>query len=255
MVRAEKELSHVNDSPPPSPSPPPLPPPPSDRPPLQLTCADARPVGACLLNYRQAWEEITEDQWILDVLENGYAPEFQDSRPSLTREWFNHDSATPQNSALLQDQVRELLSKDAIEEVHDPSSLGHYSHVFLVPKKNGKLRPVINLKPLNRTLVCPTFKMETVAEVTSAVREGDWATSLDLTDGYFHVPIAPWFRKYLRFVVNGKVFQFRGLPFGLCTAPLVFTRMLSPLSVFLHSRGVILHRYLDTLEDSRPPPR
>lgn len=31
---------------------------------------------------------------------------------------------------------------------------------------------------------------------------GDWATSLELTDSYFHVSIAPFFRKYLRIVIN-----------------------------------------------------
>ncbi len=204
-------------------------------------------MGACLSKFCQAWEEVTEDQWILDVLRNGYAPEFQGSRPHLTRSWQSHESANPENESILQDQVDTMLLKEAIEEVEQPSSLGHYSHMFLVPKKNGKLRPVINLKPLNRQLVCPSFKMETVADVTSAVRRGDWATSLDLTDGYFHIPIAPWFRKYLRFVINGKVFQFRALPFGLSTAPMIFTRMLSPLSVYLHSRGIQIHRYIDDL--------
>ena len=226
----------------------PPPPVPTGTSPLHhLTCSDQRPVGACLSNYIQAWEEITEDQWVLDVLRNGYAPEFHSERPQLTRTWKDHESANSQNATILQEQVDSMILKNAIEEVKHPNSLGHYSNMFLVPKKNGKLRPVINLKPLNRTLSCPSFKMETVAEVTSAVRTGDWATSLDLTDGYFHIPIAPWFRKYLRFVVNGKVFQFQALPFGLNTAPLVFTRMLRPLSVHLHSRGVLLHRYLDDL--------
>lgn len=215
------------------------------------TCRDLRPVGACLLKYLPAWQEITCETWVLEVLRNGYAPTFATTRPPLTRSWRLYESVsdrTPQDQVpLLQSHVRELLEKQAVEQVHNLSSLGFYSLMFLVPKKNGKLRPIIDLRRLNDFLLIPSFQMETSGSVAAAVQPGDWATSLDLTDAYFHVPIAPWFRKYLRIVVLGKVYQYRALPFGLSTSPLAFTKMLEPLAVFLHSHGVVLHRYLDDL--------
>lgn len=201
------------------------------------------------MKYLPAWEEITQDSWVLNVISNGYAPRFTDIKPPLTREWRKFESVTaktpPEQGTLLQEHVQELLTKQAVELVTDPQSLGYYSHMFLVPKKNGKLRPIINLKQLNTYLEIPTFQMETAGSVAAAVQPGDWATSLDLTDAYFHVPIAPWFRKYLRIVVKGKIYQYRALPFGLSTSPRVFTKMLEPVAVFLHSRGIKIHRYLD----------
>ena len=180
---------------------------------------------------------------------NGYSPLFEGPRPTLTREWRSYESitqSTPPDRALpLREHVQELLDKGAVEEVWDQHSKGFYSHMFLVPKKNGKLRPIINLRQLNSHLVCPSFKMETSSSVATAVQPGDWATSIDLTDAYFHVPIALWFRKYLRIVVGGKIYQYKALPFGLSTSPRVFTKMLEPVSVYLHSRGIIFHRYLD----------
>ncbi len=215
------------------------------------TCRDLRPVGACLTQFLHAWEEITQDHWVLNVISNGYAPSFPEDRPPLTRLWRKFESITgrtpPKQAVLLQEHIQELLAKKAIEPVKDQQSLGFYSHMFLVPKKNGKLRPIINLKQLNSFLDVPTFQMETARSVASAVQPGDWATSLDLTDAYFHVPIAPWFRKYLRIVVNGQIYQYRALPFGLSTSPRVFTKMLEPVAVFLHSRGIHIHRYLDDL--------
>jgi len=214
------------------------------------TCRELRPVGACLSKYRPAWEKITQDPWVLDIISNGYAPQFTLERPPLTRDWRRFESIThhtpPAQATLLQEYLDELLVKEAIEPVVDSQSLGFYSHMFLVTKKNtSKLRPIINLKRLNGFLDIPSFQMETTMSVAAAVQPGDWATSLDLTDAYFHIPIAPWFRKYLRIVVNGKLFQYRALPFGLSTSPLVFTKMLEPLAVFLHSRGIVFHRYLD----------
>ncbi|XP_069122369.1 uncharacterized protein [Argopecten irradians] len=72
-----------------------------------------------------------------------------------------------------------------------------------------------------------------------------WATLVDLKDAYFHIPIKKSARKFLRFTCNGKVFQFRAMPFGLTTAPLVFTKLLQVVVGFLHSRGIDVHIYFD----------
>ena len=55
----------------------------------------------------------------------------------------------------------------------------------------------------------------------------------------------PESRKFLRFMVRGKVYQFKVLCFGLSTPPEVFTRVMAPVSAILHRTGVRLHRYLD----------
>ena len=52
-------------------------------------------------------------------------------------------------------------------------------------------------------------------------------------------------RRFLRFVVAGKTYQFRVLCFGLTTAPQVFTRIMAPVSAILHRHGVTMLRYLD----------
>ncbi len=123
----------------------------------------------------------------------------------------------------LASEVSSLLAKDAIEEVRDIGSPGFYSHLFIVPKKNGKLRPVLDLSALNRSVLIERFKMETASTIRSAIRPGDWAVSIDLQDAYLHVPIRRSSRKYLRFVSEGRCYQFTVLPFGLSTAPRVFT--------------------------------
>ena len=69
--------------------------------------------------------------------------------------------------------------------------------------------------------------------------------SLDLKDAYLQVPMHPESRKFLRFMVGGKVYQFKVLCFGLSTAPQVFTRVMSPVSAIFHRTRVRLRRYLD----------
>lgn len=220
---------------------------PSDLPPLVVHPQEGQ-VGGCLQNHLQAWKDIGAGDEILTVLEKGYIPEFPGDQPPLTTNWLPYESATsPLLREVLGDQVQTLLEKEAIELVRKTQSMGFYSHVFLVRKKSGKMRPVVNLRALNAFLKVSKFKMETARSIASAVLPFDWATSLDLTDGYFHCPIGKSFRKYLRFVVSGKVYQFRALPFGLATAPSVFTLLLRPLAIFMHLQGHTLHRYLDDL--------
>jgi hypothetical protein len=86
------------------------------------------------------------------------------------------------------------------------------------------MRPILNLKKLNAAhLDTPYFQMETVEDVRHTLRPGDWATSIDLRDAYFHIPLHPSTRKYMRFWWKGRLFQFLVLPFGLSPAPKVFT--------------------------------
>lgn len=141
--------------------------------------------------------------------------------------------------------VDALLQKDVIERVHDHSSLGFYSRLFLVPKRSGEDRPVIDLSILNRHLHVPSFRMETQASVREAIRPGEWVASIDIRDAYLHVPMARNTRRYLRFVVGREVFQFKALPFGLSTSPREFTKLLEPVVRWLRLRGIRVHAYLD----------
>jgi uncharacterized membrane protein (UPF0136 family) len=87
--------------------------------------------------------------------------------------------------------------------------------------------------------------METPQSVRAALKPGDWATSIDLTDAYFHVLIHRVHRKYLRFAWKEQVFQFRALPFGLSLAPWIFTRVVRELCADVRGLGVRLRAYLD----------
>jgi len=62
----------------------------------------------------------------------------------------------------LKEKVNSLLQKVAIlPQMHN--SRGFYSSLFLVPKKNGQVRPVINLKQFNRWVETLHFKMEGIS--------------------------------------------------------------------------------------------
>jgi hypothetical protein len=72
------------------------------------------------------------------------------SRPPLSSVPLNMSvTRDPDSNLLHQEEVHTLLQKGAVELVNPPLTPGFYSHLFLVPKKNGKMRPVIDLSVLN----------------------------------------------------------------------------------------------------------
>ena len=87
--------------------------------------------------------------------------------------------------------------------------------------------------------------MDILKVVVDALQIGEYATSIDLKDAYFHVGVHVRDTKYLRFVVGDRVFEFQVLPFGLSTSPRVFTRVVRALVAYLRKRGLKMFAYLD----------
>ena len=202
------------------------------------------PVGGRLQLFHHNWKSMGATDWIVQILREGYRIQFL-TKPTLTsRPLIDSFSKNQIKNKVLLSEIQKMLDKRAIEEVVSPGP-GYYSRLFVVPKPNGKWRPIIDLKRLNRMTVIPKFKMETVQSVMSSLTKGNFAFSIDLSDAYFHIPIHPRSRKYLRICFAGRVFQFRALPFGLSSAPWIFTKVMSEIKEMVHIQGIRLYLYLD----------
>ena len=152
----------------------------------------------------------------------------------------------PELYPLLEQEVQNLLEKGAICKVPFCED-GFCSRLFVIPKRDGSIRPIIDLNPLNRFIDTPHFQMENLATVKSLLRQGHFMTKIDLKNAYFSVAIHPQSQKFLRFLWQNKAFQFCSLPFGLNIAPSLFTRLMKPVAGFLRKRGVRLLLYLDDM--------
>ena len=68
-------------------------------------------------------------------------------------------------------------------------------------------------------------------QVLSALDTGYWMVVLNVQDAYFHIPVLQAHKHYLRFTVGEQHFQFDVLPFGLTSAPQVFTKVMAWLQL------------------------
>ena len=69
-----------------------------------------------------------------------------------------------------------------------------------------------------------------------------------MKDAFLHVPIHPSHYKFLLFAIGDEVYKFVVLPFGLTSAPRVFTKMVAPVAEWLHARETSMFPYIDDLQ-------
>ena len=94
---------------------------------------------------------------------------------------------TSQDQTLVMEEVQATFRKEAVVKLSKSErNRGFYSSLFLVPKKAGALRSVINLKPLNKFVSLVHFKMEGMHTQKDILRKNDWLTKVDLKYTFLH---------------------------------------------------------------------
>ncbi|XDV43566.1 hypothetical protein PO909_012030 [Leuciscus waleckii] len=197
-----------------------------------------------LIQFLGAWLELPRlSRWVAGTIRLGYAIQFARSPPCFRGVRFTMVGG---NAPVMRAEVATLLAKGAIETV-PPAEMksGFYSPYFIVPKKSGGLRPILDLRVLNRSLHRLPFKMLMAKRIFECVRPQDWFAAIDLKDAYFHVSILPRHRPFLRFAFEGRAYRYAVLPFGLALSPRVFTKVVEAAFVPLWEHGVRILNYLD----------
>lgn len=129
------------------------------------------PVGGRLQYFNHQWEKITDDKWVLQTLKEGLKLEFLNS-PIQT------GARKTIVNFLILEEVLKLLEKCAIELVsYMGIQKGFYSTFFLVTKKSGNLRSIINLRPLNRYMMKQHFNIDKSSLLSEQERLGNISRS------------------------------------------------------------------------------
>jgi len=194
----------------------------------------APPVAGRVAHCLSKWIQITSDPWTLEVVK-GYHLEF--SKPPFQASPSHNVAKSLSEQQLLEGEIQALIQKQAVVKPN-PSRDQFVSRIFLVTKKDGSYRPVINLRPFNCFIQKHHFKMEGAGMLRDLLQTSDWMCSIDLKDAYLSVGIFQGHRQYLRFTWMGSTYEFTCLPFGLTSAPRVFTKLLKPVMAFLRGQGL-----------------
>ncbi len=118
----------------------------------------------------EAWQAIPGvSEWVMGIIKRGYSLQFARRPPRFSG--VVSTSVQGENARVLRSEVMTLLEKGAIEMVPPAlSESGFYSHYFLVPKKDGGLRPILDLRRLNHALMRRPFRMIRLKQILSQIR-------------------------------------------------------------------------------------
>ena len=129
--------------------------------------------------------------------------------------------AWSQRDALKQ-QLDAMLDAGVIE----PSSSPWATPVVLVPKQDGSLRFCCDYRKLNNITVKNATPLPLIQDVLESLDGAKYYSNIDLRSGYWQIPLREEDKAKTAFTTYWGLFEFVVMPFGLTTAPGVFSQMM-----------------------------
>ena len=106
---------------------------------------------------------------------------------------------------------------------------------------------ILDLRKLNNYITTPRFAMEDIRKVRPLLQACDWMTSIDLKDGFHHIPIHPDHQQHLGMSWQGRVYISTHLPFVLSASPYIFCKTQRETINLLHRQGIRVNCFMDDL--------
>ena len=139
-------------------------------------------------------------------------------------------------------QVQQMLASIFIR----PSNSPWASLVVMVKKKDCSLCFCVDFRQLNAATVKDAHPLPRIDDLLDALHGARLFSTLDLKSGYWQVPIMERNKEKTAFhTSSGQLYEFNQVPFGLCTAPATFSRLMDRVLSGLHWETCLF--YLDDI--------
>lgn len=128
----------------------------------------------------------------------------------------------PLKAELIDKEIDLMLEMGVIERSNSPWA----SPVVLVPKPDGSIRFCSDFRKLNNVTIPDAHPMPRIDDLIDRVGHATYLTKIDLSRGYWQVPLDERSIPVSAFVTPHGHFQWRYMPFGLRNAPATFQRLI-----------------------------
>ena len=100
---------------------------------------------------------------------------------------------------------------------------------FIIPKKDGSVRFISDFRELNKRIKRKPFPIPKIQDLLLKLEGFQYATSLDLNMGYYHIELSPNSKRLCTIVLPWGKYEYQKLPMGLCNSPDIFQEKMSTL--------------------------
>ncbi|KAM4691997.1 uncharacterized protein WCC33_016819 [Rhinophrynus dorsalis] len=189
----------------------------------------------CHINALKKYEERPED--ILAICTQASQEAEDQEFPDLLANTQRSDSPSPIGSRQPAYRVPEAVKSHIQKEIQDMRDLGVIeesdspwaSPVVLVPKKDRTIRFCVDYRRLNDKTVTDAYPMSRVDDLLDRLAGARYVTTLDLSKGYWQIPLAPEAMAKSAFITPFGLYQFTVMPFRMKNAPATFQRLVDRL--------------------------
>ena len=191
------------------------------------------------------WVEIGAPPWVLETIRSGYVIPFENIPPGVC---LSNNRSALEHGDFISSAVCDLLELGLISEVLTPPTVINPLSVSV--NSEGKPRLILDLRHVNSYIPKAQFRMEDWKVFLQYLSRGGFMYKFDLKSGYHHIDICQPHHQFLGFQwalggTRSRYFCFTVLPFGLSSAPYLFTKFFRPLVRYWRGLGIHLVLYLD----------
>ena len=126
------------------------------------------------------------------------------------------------NRPMVEKEVKDMLESGVIR----PSSSPWSSPIVMVKKKDGSNRFCVDFRKLNNVLVKNSYPLPNIEDMLLNLGKAKFYTCLDLKSGYWQIKIIEEDKQKTAFACHLGLFEFNKMPFGLASAPSVFSALM-----------------------------
>ena len=191
------------------------------------------------------WRKIGANEFVLDVIENGYTIPFYSLPPKMVLK--NNNSALS-NADFVEEAISDLLKRGLAVKC---DSLPHCVNPLSVSVQScGKKRLILDLSLVNKHVWKASVKYEDLRIALTYLNKNDWMIKWDIHSAYHHILLNDMQTDFMGFSWtyadgNTVFMKFVVLPFGLSSAPYCYSKVTRPLIAKWRSESKRAVMYLD----------
>ena len=140
---------------------------------------------------------------------------------------------------IIQNEVEKMKEANIIRESKSPWA----APVVLVSKKDGSIRFCVDYRKLNLVTTKDVYPLPRIDDCLSTLSKGCWFSTMDLTSGYWQIPVEEGSKHKTAFITADGLYEFNVMPFGLTNSPATFQRFMDATLAGLKWKNLLV--YLD----------
>ncbi|HLP81323.1 MAG TPA: reverse transcriptase domain-containing protein, partial [Nitrosomonas sp.] len=155
---------------------------------------------------------------------------------------FTPPYANPRN---MREELSKITTKFLNEGIIQLSCSPYNSPAFLVRKKDGGFRLVVDYRKLNKFVVSDAHPLPRIDQILESLGGSKYFSVLDIFIGFHNLRIDPRDRAKTAFSTHEGHFEYVSLPMGLKNSPAIFQRLIN--LVFSGILGIFAFIYIDDI--------